>query len=159
MIRHSESTELQYRLVERAIALGWPRERVLLIDEDLGKSGASSDRRLGFQHLIAEIGLARAGLVLSLDASRLARNNSDWHHLIELCSLFGALIADSEQLYDPRQYHDRLLLGLSGMMSEGGTPSPQTPTSGGGTTESRPRRTALAAARGTRAPTATVASF
>lgn len=118
VIRHSESTELQYRLVERAIALGWPRERILLIDEDLGKSGASSDQRLGFQHLIAEIGLARVGLVLSLDASRLARNNSDWHHLIELCSLFGALIADSEQLYDPRLYHDRLLLGLSGMMSE-----------------------------------------
>jgi DNA invertase Pin-like site-specific DNA recombinase len=118
VIRHSESTELQYRLVERAIELGWPRERVILIDEDLGKSGTSSGQRLGFQQLIAEIGLARAGLVLSLDASRLARNNSDWHQLIELCSLFGALIADSERLYDPRQYNDRLLLGLSGMMSE-----------------------------------------
>lgn len=116
--RHSESTELQYRLVERAIALGWPRERVKLIDDDLGKSGASSDQRLGFQQLIAEIGLARVGMVLSWDASRLARNNSDWHQLIELCALFGTLIADGEQLYDPRQYHDRLLLGLSGMMSE-----------------------------------------
>ncbi len=116
--RHGESTELQYRLVERAIALGWPRERVKLIDEDLGKSGASSAQRLGFQQLIAEIGLARVGLVLSWDASRLARNNSDWHQLIELCAVFGTLIADGEQLYDPRQYHDRLLLGLSGMMSE-----------------------------------------
>ena len=102
--RHGESTELQYRLVERAIALGWPRERVKLIDEDLGKSGTSSDQRLGFQQLIAEIGLARVGLVMSLDASRLARNNSDWHRLIELCAVFGTLIADGEQLYDPRQY-------------------------------------------------------
>jgi DNA invertase Pin-like site-specific DNA recombinase len=116
--RHGESTELQYRLVERAIALGWPRERVKILDADLGKSGTSSDQRLGFQQLLAELGLARVGMVLSLDASRLARNNSDWHRLIELCALFGTLLADSEQLYDPRQYHDRLLLGLSGMMSE-----------------------------------------
>jgi len=118
VLHHSESTTLQYRLVERAVTLGWPQERITLIDEDLGKSGTSSVQRLGFQQLIAEIGLAHVGLVLSLDASRLARNNSDWHQLIELCSLFGTLIADSEQVYDPRQYHDRLLLGLSGMMSE-----------------------------------------
>lgn len=118
VVRHSESTELQYRLVERAIHLGWPRERIAVIDEDLGKSGASADQRLGFQHLIAEIGLARVGLVTSLDASRLARNNRDWYQLLELCSIFGTLIADGEQLYDPRTYHDRLLLGLSGMMSE-----------------------------------------
>ena len=115
---HAESTELQYRLVDRAMALGWPRERTRVIDEDLGKSGASAIEREGFQQLIAEIGLGRVGLVLSLDASRLARNNSDWYRLIELCALFGTLIADGEQLYDPRQYHDRLLLGLSGMMSE-----------------------------------------
>ena len=115
---HAESTELQYHLVERARHLGWPRERIKVIDEDLGKSGASADERFGFQHLIAEIGLARVGLVVSLDASRLARNNSDWYQLIELCSLFGALIADSERLYNPSTYHDRLLLGLSGMMSE-----------------------------------------
>ena len=116
--KHAESTELQYHLVERAKHLGWPRERIKVIDEDLGKSGASADERFGFQHLIAEIGLARVGLVVSLDASRLARNNSDWYQLIELCSLFGALIADSERLYNPSTYHDRLLLGLSGMMSE-----------------------------------------
>ena len=115
---HAESTEMQYRLVDRAIALGWPRERIRIVDEDLGKSAKSTENRLGFQQIIAEIGLARVGLVLSLDASRLARNCSDWHRLIELCALFGALIADGEQLYDPRQYHDRLLLGLSGMMSE-----------------------------------------
>jgi DNA invertase Pin-like site-specific DNA recombinase len=115
---HHESTELQYRLVDRAVGLGWPRERVHVIDEDLGKSGAGSAERAGFQKLIAEIGLGNAGLVVSLDASRLARNNRDWHQLLELCSLFGVLLADGERLYDPAAYHDRLLLGLSGIMSE-----------------------------------------
>jgi DNA invertase Pin-like site-specific DNA recombinase len=115
---HQESTELQYRLVERAVTLGWPRERVHVIDDDLGKSGTSSKDRYGFQTLIAEVGLGKAGLVMSLDASRLARNNRDWHQLLELCSLFGVLIADGERLYDPGAYHDRLLLGLSGIMSE-----------------------------------------
>ena len=116
--RHAESTDLQYSLVERAIALGWPRERVELIDEDLGKSGAQAEARGGFQRLLAEMSLARVGLVLSFDASRLARNNHDWYQLLEVCSIFGTLIADGERLYDPRLYHDRLLLGLSGMMSE-----------------------------------------
>ena len=115
---HQESTELQYRLVERATVFGWPRERVHVIDDDLGKSGTSSKDRYGFQTLIAEVGLGKAGLVMSLDASRLARNNRDWHQLLELCSLFGVLIADGERLYDPAAYHDRLLLGLSGIMSE-----------------------------------------
>src|SRR3954471_18189219 len=112
------STQLQYRLVDRAVGLGWPRERIHVIDEDLGLSGAGSAERAGFQKLIAEIGLGNAGLVVSLDASRLARNNRDWHQLLELCSLFGVLIADGERLYDPGAYHDRLLLGLSGIMSE-----------------------------------------
>src|SRR5215469_10270438 len=116
---HQESTEVQYRLVNRAVSLGWPRDRIEVIDEDLGKSGATSEARQGFQRLIAEIGLAKAGLVLSLDASRLARNNRDWHQLLELCSLFGVLIADGERLYDPAAYHDRLPLGLFGIMSEG----------------------------------------
>ena len=116
--QHQESTELQYRLVDRAIGLGWPNERVQVIDEDLGKSGSGSVERRGFQKLIAEIGLGNAGLVVSLDASRLARNNRDWHQLLELCSVFGVLIADGERLYDPQAYHDRLLLGLSGIMSE-----------------------------------------
>jgi DNA invertase Pin-like site-specific DNA recombinase len=112
--QHQESTELQYRLVDRAAAFGWPKERIEVIDDDLGKSGTSSASRGGFQRLIAEIGLGKAGLVLSLDASRLARNNHDWHHrqegalpsvtrsqfaasrsLLELCSLFGVLIASS----------------------------------------------------------------
>src|ERR1700751_6272173 len=116
--QHQESTELQYRLVDRAVGLGWPRERVHVIDEDLGKSGAESTQRHGFQRLIAEMGVGNAGLVLSLDASRLARNNRDWHQLLELCSLFGVILADGERLYDPGAYHDRLLLGLSGIMSE-----------------------------------------
>ena len=115
---HQESTELQYRLVDRALDLGWPRERVHIIDEDLGKSGAGAVERGGFRKLIAEIGLGNAGLVISLDASRLARNNRDWHQLLDLCSLFGVIIADGERLYDPCAYHDRLLLGLSGIMSE-----------------------------------------
>src|SRR5207249_6803427 len=116
--QHQESTELQYRLVDRAALFGWPKERIEVIDDDLGKSATSSDGRVGFQRLIAEIGLGKAGLVLSLDASRLARNNRDWHQLLELCSLFGVLIADGERIYDPCAYHDRLLLGLSGIMSE-----------------------------------------
>ena len=116
--RHTESTDLQYGLVERAVRLGWPRDRVTVIDDDLGKSAGSSGERDGFRHLIAEVGLGHGGLVVSLDASRLARNNSDWHQLLELCGLFDTLIADAERVYDPRAYHDRLLLGLSGIMSE-----------------------------------------
>ncbi|WP_176599103.1 recombinase family protein [Sphingobium sp. 15-1] len=118
LLHHRESTALQYRLVERALALGWPRERVTIIDEDLGKPGAESHLRFGFQRLIAEVGLGHAGLVLRFDASRLARNNADWHQLLQLCSMFGVLLADCERLYDPGLYHDRLLLGLSGIMSE-----------------------------------------
>src|SRR5260370_42633417 len=116
--QHQESTELQYRLVDRAVRLGWPHERVQVIDEDLGTSGAGGVERQGFEKLIAESGLGNEGLGLRDDASRLARNNRDWHQLLELCSVFGVLIADGERLYDPRAYHDRLLLGLSGIMSE-----------------------------------------
>ncbi len=115
---HHESTDLQYQLVNRATRLGWPQQRVKVIDEDLGKSGASATERSGFQNLIAEIGLGKVGLVLSFDASRLARNNYDWYRLLELCGIFGSLIADSERVYDPNVFTDRLLLGLTGMMSE-----------------------------------------
>lgn len=118
VLRHRESTDLQYQLVERAEHLGWPRDRIEIIDEDLGKSGASAAERTGFQHLIAEVGLGRVGLVISFDASRLARNNHDWYQLLELCSIFGTLIADCDRVYDPVAYTDRLLLGLTGMMSE-----------------------------------------
>lgn len=115
---NQESTALQYQLAERAALLGWPGEQIKIIDEDLGKSGKSIQDRHGFQNLIAEIGLGKVGLVLSLDASRLARNNSNWYKLLELCSIFSVLIADAERIYDLNTYHDRLLLGLSGLMSE-----------------------------------------
>ena len=143
--QHQESTELQYRLVDRAIGLGWPQERVQIIDEDLGKSGAGGVERHGFQKLIAEIGLGNAGLVVSLDASRLARNNRDWHQLLELCSVFGVLIADGERLYDPRAHHDRLLLGLSGIMSEAELHQIRMRLHSGRAAESGARRTAIAA--------------
>lgn len=115
---HGESTQRQYALRERALALGWPTERIVVIDCDLGQSGASTDGRAGFQQLVAEVGLARAGLVMGLEVSRLARNSSDWHHLLEICALTGTLILDEDGLYDPGHFNDRLLLGLKGTMSE-----------------------------------------
>jgi DNA invertase Pin-like site-specific DNA recombinase len=118
VLHNTESTARQYALVNRAVALGWPQDRVRIIDEDLGRSGSSAELRSGFQQLMAEIGLAQVGLVLSIEASRLSRNNSDWYRLLELCSIFGTLIADAEIVYDPRTYHDRILLGLAGIMSE-----------------------------------------
>jgi DNA invertase Pin-like site-specific DNA recombinase len=118
VLHNTESTIRQYALVDRAVTLGWPKDRIQVIDEDLGRSGASADWRSGFQQLVTEVSLGRVGLVLSLEASRLARNNGDWAQLLNLCSIFGTLIADSEVVYDPRIYHDRLLLGLAGIMSE-----------------------------------------
>lgn len=100
------------------MALGWPASRVQIIDEDLAKSGTHTAQRFGFQHLLAELSLGRVGLVLSLEATRLARNSADWYRLLDLCAIFGALLADAEFVYDTRQYHARLLLGLAGMMSE-----------------------------------------
>jgi DNA invertase Pin-like site-specific DNA recombinase len=118
MVRHQESTRLQYGLVERALAFGWARSQVLVIDEDLGKSGATAEGRPGFQRLVAEVSLAHVGIVFGLDISRLARSNRDWHQLLEVCALFGTLIGDLDGIYDPRDYNDRLLLGLKGTMSE-----------------------------------------
>jgi DNA invertase Pin-like site-specific DNA recombinase len=134
-------------LVDRAITLGWPRERVAVIDDDLGKSGTSSAERYGFQRLISEIGLGKAGLVLSLDASRLARNNREWHQLLELCTIFRVLIADGERLYEPTVYHDRLLLGLSGIMSEAELHQLRIRLHQGEQPKSRSRRTASSSAR------------
>ena len=118
MERHQESTRLQYGLVDRAQQLGWAPQRLLVIDEDLGKSGASSEGRPGFQRLVAEVGLNHVGIVLGLDMSRLARSCRDWHQLLEVCALFGTLIGDLDGIYDPSDYNDRLLLGLKGTMSE-----------------------------------------
>src|SRR2546423_14372950 len=118
MIRHQESTRLQYGLVERALALGWAQPQVLVIDDDLGKSADSMAGRSGFQRLVAEVSLAHVGSILGLEMSRLARSNRDWHHLLEVCALFGTLLADQDGVYDPRDCNDRLLLGLKGTMSE-----------------------------------------
>ena len=118
MIRHQESTRVQYGLVERALALGWAKPQVLVIDEDLGKSADSAAGRSGFQRLVAEVSLAHVGIILGLEMSRLARSNRDWHHLLEVCALFGTLIGDLDGIYDPTDYNDRLLLGLKGAMSE-----------------------------------------
>ena len=113
-----ESTARQYALVDRATAWGWPLDRVIVIDEDQGQSAQSITNRLGFQRLLAEVSLDHVGLILGLEMSRLARSNKDWHQLLELCALFGTLLADADGLYDPTDYNDRLLLGLRGMMNE-----------------------------------------
>ena len=118
IIEHKESTNRQYGLVERAIALGWPEDRILVIDEDQGLSGAYAEGRLGFQRTLAEVALDHVGLILGLEVSRLARCCKDWHHLLELCARFRTLLADADGLYDPTDYNDRLLLGLKGTMSE-----------------------------------------
>ncbi|QUY40343.1 recombinase family protein [Acaryochloris marina] len=118
VVNHQESTRLQYGLVHRAETLGWNRKRVLTIDDDLGKSGSSAEGRVGFQRLVTEVGLNHVGLILGIEMSRLARSSKDWHQLLEICALFGTLIADLDGIYDPSQYNDRLLLGLKGTMSE-----------------------------------------
>jgi len=118
VIENSESTERQYALREHACVLGWSPEQVVIVDGDQGQSGASADDREGFQYLVAEVGMGRAGIVMGLEVSRLARNNADWHRLLEICALSGTLILDEDGVYDPAHYNDRLLLGLKGTMSE-----------------------------------------
>jgi DNA invertase Pin-like site-specific DNA recombinase len=118
VFENTESTKRQYALRERAIALGWPIERIHTIDSDLGISGASAEHRDGFQHLVSEVALGHAGIVLGLEVSRLARNNADWHRLLELAALSQTLILDEDGIYDPSHFNDRLLLGLKGTMSE-----------------------------------------
>src|SRR5215210_6872599 len=118
VLDHQESTRLQYGLVTRARDLGWAPDRVVVIDDDLGKSGAHAEGRVGFQRLVSEVSLDHVGIILGVEMSRLARSNKDWHQLLELCALFRTLIADLDGIYDPAQYNDRLLLGLKGTMSE-----------------------------------------
>ena len=115
---HQESTARQYALKRRALALGWAAERVVVIDDDLGLSGASAAQRTGFQRIVADVGLGRVGLVMGLEVSRLARNSSDWHRLLEICALSETLILDEDGVYDPAHFNDRLLLGLKGTVSE-----------------------------------------
>lgn len=116
--RHSESTRLQYGLVEKAYQLGWCKEQVVVIDDDLGRSGSNAEGRPGFQRLVAEVGLDRVGVILGIEISRLARSCKDWYQLLEVCALFRTLISDMDGIYDPSSYNDRLLLGLKGTMSE-----------------------------------------
>jgi DNA invertase Pin-like site-specific DNA recombinase len=113
-----ESTQLQYGLVDRARAYGWPVDRTEVVDDDLGISGQSVEGRAGFQRLLAEISLGHVGIVFGIEMSRLARNCRDWHQLLELCAVFDTLIGDADGVYNPREYNDRLLLGLKGTMSE-----------------------------------------
>ncbi len=113
-----ESTKRQYALRQHAAALGWSQEQIIVIDSDLGQSGASAADREGFQRLVTEVSLGRAGIVLGLEVSRLARNSMDWHRLLEICALADTLILDEDGIYDPAHFNDRLLLGLKGTMSE-----------------------------------------
>ncbi len=118
VFHNTESTRRQYDLRRRATALGWADDSVIVIDSDLGKSGASAADREGFQRLVADVGMGKAGIVLGLEVSRLARNSSDWHRLLEICALTDTLILDEDGLYDPSHFNDRLLLGMKGTMSE-----------------------------------------
>lgn len=107
-----ESTARQYALVERACELGWAREQVTVVDEDLGLSGSGTVKRSGFARMTAEVALGHVGIVLGLEVSRLARNNADWQRLLEICALADTLILDEDGVYDPTSFNDRLLLGL-----------------------------------------------
>src|SRR5262245_44120458 len=102
---HRESADLQYQLRRRAVTLGWPEARVLVIDDDQGVSGQSIGNRPGFQRLLAEVSLGRVGIVFGREVSRLSRSNKDWHQLLELCALFSVLIADADGVYDPAEYN------------------------------------------------------
>jgi DNA invertase Pin-like site-specific DNA recombinase len=115
---HAESTKRQYGLADRAVALGWPRQSIITIDSDLGQSGSTVANRDGFKKLVAEVGMGHAGIVIGIEVSRLARNSSDWHRLLEICALSETLILDEDGVYDPNDFNDRLVLGLKGTMSE-----------------------------------------
>jgi DNA invertase Pin-like site-specific DNA recombinase len=118
VFENTESSERQYALRGRALALGWPAEQIVVVDRDQGQSAASVADRAGFQQLVGEVGMARVGIVMGLEVSRLARNSSDWHRLLEICALTETLILDEDGVYDPTHFNDRLLLGLKGTMSE-----------------------------------------
>ena len=119
VLHNRESQRLQYGLVDRAVNLGWPRSQVIVIDDDLGVSGRGGGIiRLGFDRLVAEVGLGHIGIVFAIEVSRVARNNREWYHLLDLCALVDTLIADADGLYHPAAINDRLLLGLKGTISE-----------------------------------------
>lgn len=115
---HTESLERQYELASRAQVLGWAPRQVVVVDDDLGRSGADATAREGFKNLVADVGLGKVGIILGIEVSRLARNNADWYQLLDLCALTDTLIADGDGLYHPGDFNDRLVLGLKGTMSE-----------------------------------------
>ena len=115
---HRESTRRQYALADRARELGWHSEQITIVDEDLGLSGATAEGRSGFARMTAEVALGQIGLLLGLEVSRLARNNTDWYRLLDLCGLTDTLIGDADGIYHPGLFNDRLILGLKGTMSE-----------------------------------------
>jgi DNA invertase Pin-like site-specific DNA recombinase len=115
---NTESLERQYELASKAQALGWPPQQVVIVDDDLGRSGAESSARTGFKGLVADVGLGKVGAVFGIEVSRLARNSTDWYQLLDLCALTDTLIVDGDGIYHPGHYNDRLLLGLKGTMSE-----------------------------------------
>jgi DNA invertase Pin-like site-specific DNA recombinase len=118
VLENRESRERQYALAEFAQRLGWPSERVVVVDEDQGQSGRSAENRSGFQRLMTEVSLNHVGVVLGLELSRLSRSNKDWHQLIDVCGIFNTLLCDQDGVYDPLDTNDRLLLGMKGAMSE-----------------------------------------
>ena len=115
---HPESRARQYALKDRGVALGWPADQIVVIDEDQGLSRQRADTRLRFQRLLTDVTRGHVGIVFGLEMSRLARSCKDWHQLLEVCALVGTLLADQDGVYDPRDGNDRLLLGLTGIMSE-----------------------------------------
>ena len=116
--RNTESTARQYDLVERAVALGWPREQVRVIDADLGVSGSVTGHRAGFESLVADVALGQVGIILALEVSRLARDNTAWYRLLDLAGACDTLVADADGVYHPGLFNDRLVLGMKGIMSE-----------------------------------------
>ncbi|MGH9028674.1 MAG: recombinase family protein, partial [Acidimicrobiales bacterium] len=118
VLKNTESRELQYELTDRAVSLGWNQDQVVVIDEDLGRTGSDATNRSGFQRMVAEVALGHVGLVLGIEVSRLARNNADWYNLMDLCSLTNTLIADGDGVYHPADFNARLVLGLKGTMAE-----------------------------------------
>jgi DNA invertase Pin-like site-specific DNA recombinase len=113
VFENTESTKRQYALRDRAVTLGWPREEIIVIDGDLGHTATAAGDREGFERIVTEVGMGRVGIVLGLEVSRLARNSSDWHRLLEICALADTLILDEDGVYNPKEFNDRLLLGLN----------------------------------------------
>ena len=118
LVENQESAKRQYSLRDKAMALGWPQEKIIVIDHDTGLSGAEAADRKGFQQLVSEVGMGYAGIVMGLEVSRLARNSSDWHRLLEICAVTDTLLLDEDGIYNPKHFNDRLVLGLKGTMSE-----------------------------------------